>query len=412
MRILLSIGYGRLHLIQSASYLAKRGIAVGVILGWVPKRANSVFVRLCSRMVGRDLSLGFRKRLVKDPNIHLHSCVFAEFFINFLFLLCRVLGASRDKCAVMGWRFFGWSSKKYIKNADVFHVRSGAGQGGAIGLARRRGMKVLADHSIAHPCFMEKHLKSEYERYGVRFDLGISSAFWQLVVKDCCDADLVLVNSAFVRDTFVDAGFPSEKIRIVYQGTRKDFFGLRDWNCVPVANQVLFTGGFGFRKGGEYILEAFKMLKNRNVVSCQINVVGSCSQAAPLIARYEADKLPVTFHGQVPQDDLKEYLAHSDLYLFPSLAEGCASSGMEAMAAGLCVVATKESGLPILDGETGFLVPAKDAKAIVDKLEWLFANPAEMQRVGKNAAALIAREYTWEKYAENVERVYTELLTV
>ena len=112
----------------------------------------------------------------------------------------------------------------------------------------------------------------------------------------------------------------------------------------------------------------------------------------------------------MPQDDLKAFLAESDIYLFPSLADGCAQSGMEALTAGLPVVATYQSGLPITDGETGCVVPMKDAAAIADKIEWLIAHPEERERLGRNAAKMMRENYTWEKYAENVKRIYAELI--
>ena len=96
--------------------------------------------------------------------------------------------------------------------------------------------------------------------------------------------------------------------------------------------------------------------------------------------------------------------------VFPSLAEGCASSGMEAMAAGLCVVATYESGLPITDGESGYLVPAKNAQALAERIDWLTQHPSELDRTGRTAARLIREKFTWQQYAANVKNVYEELV--
>ena len=258
---------------------------------------------------------------------------------------------------------------------------------------------------------MEKHLRSEYEKHGATFDLGTSSPFWLMIDKDCREADIVMVNSFFVRDTFLDAGYAPGKLRVVYQGTREDFFSLR--TAEPYYNgkhslRILFTGSFGFRKGGEYILAALKELRNRGI-DFTMDVVGSYAGSEGIRQKYDAETLPITFHGPVPQDDLKQFLLRADVYLFPSLAEGCASSGLEAMAAGLCTVATHESGLPITDNETGYLVPSKDSAAIVSRIEWLIAHPEAIERTGRAAAKLIATDYTWAKYAENVKKIYEEM---
>ena len=75
-------------------------------------------------------------------------------------------------------------------------------------------MKIIVDHSIAHPAFMDKQLRKEYERYGSVFNLGLDNPFWNGIIEDCKKADIVLVNSQFVKDTFVQNGFEEEKIKI------------------------------------------------------------------------------------------------------------------------------------------------------------------------------------------------------
>ena len=410
--IILSIGNGRLHLVQAAYWIATTPPHIRVIGGWIPTNPNNFLVRLASHIVKRNLSPGFKKRLVIKGVCEIRTCTSAEIFQEVLRPFCRRLGISGDYGVAFSWGLFGFLSRRYInKRFTVFHVRSGAGQGGAIRKAKRLGLKVLCDHSIAHPEFMEKQLRSECERNGVHFDSIVFSPFWKMVDKDCQEADIVMVNSFFVRDTFLEAGYAPEKIRVVYQGTREDFFSLR--SAEPYFDgkrplRILFTGAFGFRKGGEYILGALKELHNRGI-SFTMDVVGSYAGSQSIRQKYDAETLPITFHGPVPQDDLKQFLRSADVYLFPSLAEGCASSGLEAMAAGLCTVATHESGLPITDDETGYLVPSKDSAAIISRIEWLIAHPEAIERTGRAAAKLIAADYTWDKYAENVKKIYEEL---
>lgn len=447
MKVILSIGYGRLHLVNSARFIAAAGCKIKMICGWVPRNSNGWLVRLCSKLIGRDLSAGMKKRVIDYPGIEVCSMPFVDFFDQALRLVDREIfkGKHKKEISSFSWKVFGWCSSFKLKSVEksnhhsptptsdshsIFHVRSGAGQGGAIAQAKKIGMKVVCDHSIAHPAFMDKHLRAEYEKNGAMFDLGMDSPFWRQIVKDCEDSDVVMVNSFFVKDTFVENGFDPDKIKVVYLGQRDDFFGLRQkkLECgVGVGERtlkLLFTGGFGFRKGGEYILEALKILKLKGV-PFEMDVVGDYSSARQLISRYESDldisyasnlkpqtsNFKLTFHGPKPQDELKSFLANGDIYVFPSLAEGCAQSGMEAMAAGMCVVATHESGFPITDGENGYLVPTKNAQAIADRIQWLMDHPAEIDRVGANAAKLIRENYTWERYADSVKKMYEELLT-
>lgn len=446
MKVILSTGHGRLHLVQSATWLRKAGVDVTLLTGWIPKRPDGWLVKLASKIVRRDLSPGMKKRQVPELKGHVITCAFAEMVDQILRIIGRIFKLDMRKISVLGWKIFGRRSAMKLKHHSptptchshlIFHVRSGAGHGGAIETARKLGMKIVVDHSIAHPAYMERELKSEYEKRGVRFDLGISSPFWQMIDEDCKWADKILVNSFFVRDTFVAEGHDPKKIEVAYLGVRPDFFGLRQkkWESeVGVGARkfkLLFTGGFGFRKGGEYILEALKIVNEKRPGSFTMDFVGSYEKK--IVEAFEQDlniaytdkkessslplqlttpTSPITFHGPVPQDDLKSYLASSDIYVFPSLAEGCASSGMEAMAAGMCVVATHESGFPITDGENGYLVPTKNAQAIAERILWLMDHSEEIDRVGANAAKLIRENYTWEKYAEKVRALYEELVGV
>lgn len=68
------------------------------------------------------------------------------------------------------------------------------------------------------------------------------------MVSDCEKADVVLVNSDFVKQTFIDTGFDPNKIKVAYLGVRNDFFGLKHDYSIDGKLKILFTGGFGFRR--------------------------------------------------------------------------------------------------------------------------------------------------------------------
>ena len=98
------------------------------------------------------------------------------------------------------------------------------------------------------------------------------------------------------------------------------------------------------------------------------------------------------------------------MYVFPSLAEGCASSGMEALAAGIPVIATEESGLPLTNGKNGIIIPQKDSEAIIDAILKLSKDERLRIELGTNASEMIQKEYTWEQYAKSVIECYKHAL--
>jgi Glycosyltransferase len=402
IKVILST-FGPLHLMKSAEYLSKV-VDIRVIQGWIPGRYSKHLLKWISMIVGRDISKTIKKRTPASLNGRNNSVGLPEFYMWFCNYFTRMDSAKISYNAAL---FYGWSSRHHIQNANIFHVRSGSGLGGAIEIAKKRGLKVVVDQSAAHPKFMQKQLEDDFVRNNAVLTMTMGSVFWQAVVDDCTKADCLLVNSEFVKQTFVDCGFDIERIKVVYLGVRDDFFGLKSDYKVKKTLKILFTGNFGLAKGVEYLLRALKILEKREILF-EMTIVGSFEQSVDIIEKYNVKN--INFVGHIPQDELKKYLSESDIYLFPSLTEGCASSGMEAMAAGLPVIATYESGLPIENHIDGLIISSKDEESIVEAVVKLLDDEQLRERLGKNAARKISTNYTWDKYAESVSALYNELL--
>lgn len=397
--------FGPLHLIKSAEYLSPL-VNLKVIQGWIPSWWNKWLLIPISKIIGYDLRKTIKKRTpycIKDNN---KGIGFPEFLLNASKRVFKKKG-TQTKYNVLSYHLYGKLSKKYIHNADILHIRSGSGRGGAIQKAKQNGMKIVVDHSIAHPIFMEQNLREEYKKNNATFTMGMDNQLWKDIIEDCNEADILLVNSFFVKDTFIAAGYDEKKIHIAYLGVRKDFFSLKKNYSINTPIKILFTGEFGFRKGAEYLLRAMQELEKRNI-EYQCIIVGNNSEAHSLLQKYPIKHINLI--GFVPQDDLKQYLAESDIYLFPSLCEGCASSGMEAMAAGLPVIATIESGLPIRHKKNGIIVKSKNINEIVDSIIDLSKNESLRKSIGTAASETIQKNYTWEQYGNNVYNIYKSLL--
>lgn len=370
---IISTGPGRLHFIPAAAALRDRGEAVRLITGWV---APGWLARVWPRLGVRVMPAGISYR----------ACAMAELLTQVAVRLTRWLPANaRGAVEAAGWRLFGWASRRHIRDAAVFHVRSGAGRGGAIAKARRQGMLVVVDHSIVHPGFMAEKLGKEY---------SVSNLFWRQVLEDCDDADVVLVNSEFVRDTFIAQGFPRSKLHVAYLGVEPEYWKIRRKVASSGPLQLLFVGAFGLRKGAEQLLDAMEKLREAGV-GVSLEVVGS------VLPGYRRQIEGVTYHGLVSGERVREFLKTADVFVLPTLAEGCARAVMEALAAGVCVVTTRESGAPVVDGETGFLIPAGDSGALAERLRWLAVNRSVVESVAK-AGALAAQQYSWERYSAEI----------
>ena len=392
---------GPLHLIKSAEFLAPL-VDINVIQGWIPRWYDKFLLKVASKIIGRDLSKSLKKRTPEILKGRNKSVALPEFYLWF----CRYFIPGIPNHNLRTAKMYGFLSKRFIKNADIFHVRSGSGGGGAIEKAKKKGMKVVVDHSAAHPVFANWQLKEDYNRNGLRLGLGINVPLWRKILADCEKADILLVNSNFVKNTFAENGY-AKKIEVAYLGVRRDFFSLKQKYATSQTIKILFTGSFKVLKGGEYILKAMQELDKKQL-PYEMIFVGNYSNSGNLLEAYKSKNC--RFVGQILQDELKHYLSESDIYLFPSLCEGCASSGMEAMAAGLPVIATKESGLPIIDEENGLIIPSKNVDAIVDAVIKLYEDKQLREKIGIAAAKTISENYTWEQYADKVVDIYRGLL--
>ena len=413
MKVLITT-LGRSHFIQVASSLIAAGVDADLFQGWiVADAANSRLVRWAARFLGRGESFiyGFTRRTTPE----LQGRNIGDFWGEFLQTVAeRTLGRINrwwwNWSIKLGFRVHGWRMSKLIRKGDyqVAHIKSGLGRGGCITAAKRKGMKVLVDHSAGAPQFVVEDVgRMKWGRW----------SYWWSVMEDCSSADLLMVNCDFVKSTFLQYGYPEEKIRVVYMGMDQRFNGIKKWGedllgigmSADRPLRIVFSGPFAEHKGNVDFLAAVEMLLD---TSCyfEVDVLGSVNidqDSRKMFAR-AVDK--IHFHGHLPQDKMCDIMKQFHIYLFPSHSEGCAKSAFEALSMGLCVVCTFETGLPAIDGQSCHLIESRNPQSIKDKILWLVEHPERIEATGRQGTELM-KKYTWVYYAENMKKVYAELLS-
>ena len=109
----------------------------------------------------------------------------------------------------------------------------------------------------------------------------------------------------------------------------------------------------------------------------------------------------------IPRSEMAEQYEWADVFLLPSLCEGSATVTYEAMFQGLPVICTPQTGSTVRDGIDGFIVPARDSDAIVEKLERFAAKPDLLAAMAESACQN-STDYTLEKYGERLIACFRE----
>jgi L-malate glycosyltransferase len=111
------------------------------------------------------------------------------------------------------------------------------------------------------------------------------------------------------------------------------------------------------------------------------------------------------------RDDVPDLLRAADLFVLSSYLEGLGTSVLDAMAAGLPVVATRVGGVPeiVKDDETGLLVPPRDPEALAQAMARLADDPGMRERLGSNGRTL-ARNFDADRTAQRTRELYLEVL--
>ncbi len=174
---------------------------------------------------------------------------------------------------------------------------------------------------------------------------------------------------------------------------------------------LLFVGRLATDKGIKELLAAFEAVaeQRENVTLVLAGPLESDIDAS-LRSLPESVRAKIVAPGFIAEPE--RYMAVADLLVIPSYREGFGTVVIEAAAMGLAAVGTDIYGLSdaIIDGETGALVPVRNAEVLAAALLKLLADPTRRQALGRNARARVQREYSEQHMTRLLMDEYVRLL--
>lgn len=283
--------------------------------------------------------------------------------------------------------FVGWSSFS-------LHTLRRARALGAVTIVERGSTHILAQKEI---------LEREYAQFGIRKNV-VDEKVVEKELQEYEEADYISIRSTFVRRTFLEKGIPEKKLIQIPYGVSLDHF-----KPIPKEDKVFRVMHIGgtFRKGTHYLLQAISEL---NLRKAELMLIGDIEESVePFVQEYRGT-LKV-FPG-VPHIELYRYYSRSSIYVLPSIEEGLAVVQVEAMACGLPVICSTNTGGEdiIRDGVDGFVVPVRDVGALKEKILYLYEHEEERKEMGRNALER-AKEVTWDRYGERMVQAYKKILS-
>ncbi len=304
-------------------------------------------------------------------------------------------------------RRFARFAARHLPEADVFVGWSGACLE-TLSAARRRGMKTIVERGSTHIAHQTEVLREAHARWGLAWH-GTDPRLIAREEAEYDAADLICTSSSFARGTFIARGVDGAKVFANPYGV--DLSSFTPGRPAPAGSarrrRLLFVGRVGVRKGVPWLLQAFRSLPP----DWELHLVGPVDPEMPsLLARLPHER--VVLRGPVPGSALSAEYRAADLFCLPSIEEGLALVLLQAMASGLPVVATEESGVLDAgrDGKEVVAVRAADAEDLACRLAGLAEDPEARARMGAAALARVRAGFDWSDYGDRAVQLYCQLV--
>lgn len=230
--------------------------------------------------------------------------------------------------------------------------------------------------------------------------------------------DRFICASAAIRDMLTGDGVPPERACVVHEGIETDRIERapaldlhRELDlpagCPIVGNVAALVP----HKGQRHLVDAAAHVV-REIPDARVLIVGAGELADALALQVERLRLDGKVILTGFRSDVPSVLKGLDLFVMSSVTEGLGTSVLDAMAAGLAVVGTRAGGIPesIVDGETGLLAPAADARALARAIVALLRDAPRRRALGAAGRERARAAFSAERMVEETAAVYADVI--
>lgn len=257
-------------------------------------------------------------------------------------------------------------------------------------LKRKYKSSIIIERGSTHIEYQNSILKEEYKSFNLDFE--ISRKIIQNEIKNYDLSDFISIPSKFVYKSFLEYNIPKSKLIVnPYGADLSKFFPAKLSNKKFT---ILTVGHGSFQKGLIYVLRAHNLIKG-DFIHYHVGSI-----------EYYIKKFSKSFRNfihinSVNQEKLREFYQKSDVFVLATLQEGLSLTILEAMACGLPVITTKNSGVESIKSNLKFgeIIKPKNSNEIAKKINFFQDNLNLKKQYSENSLKIVSEGgFTWSDY--------------
>ena len=327
------------------------------------------------------------------------------------------------RCQWVVHRWFAKRAVKYLRGSDVVHGWSQWSKP-ALAWCKENGIPTVLERSSAHILEQGRILDEEYQRHGLKWT-ATHQKIVEMELEEYEICSCVAVPSLFVERSFLKKDFPRGKLFRNPLGVDIRLFNPEIGSGLnPPGTEglkVMYAGSLSIRKGIPDLIEGFKQAR---IIDSHLTLVGGITcELKQLLSEQTGN---ITVLGHRPQHELVAHYKRNHCFVLASVEEGMAMVQMQALAMGLPLISTSNTGgedllrifgskgidhgMGILEFPAGFIIPIHKPQAIAHCLKRLQEEQGLWERKQAAAIRLAKTELSWSGYGQRSIENYRHLL--
>ncbi len=319
-----------------------------------------------------------------------------------------ILRRRHDLAVLLSDLYFDKQVSKRLQSHSCDLIMGVAGQTDlAFQTAKAQGAKAWLYCLNNYLPFMQEKIQQELDFLSDSTVATMNPKMLKRFASECEQADLIIVLSEVAKQTFIQAGFTAEKVKVVtpFVDTNRFHPTLK----TDAVFRVVYVGTIEPRKGLPYLVQAFLQA---DIPNSELLIIGGVSTRG--LKKFMTETL--SKNSQIKQefwnfsqDNPTQVFGKSSVLVLPSVEDGFGLVALEAMACGLPVIVTSNCGAAdvVNNSVNGFIAPPRDVETMANQLKFLAENEDMRAEMGRRAR-ITAQKYDQEIYQHQFCEIFAQ----